>query len=237
MPDLTEQNSENQRPAPPTSGSNRHDARKKRDDEITDGIDSEVRLLAAIAYGEASIDDNPDEVLGIAYAVANRSRAWGGKKVPEMIQADPGYTYAADGTNVRFNLLMKAPANSINKSSPMRIAVKSAIAALKQEGYDPSNGAFWWDGVDLKDMRKSNMRITRGFKYGANEHNIFDMQPITKTVVRYWQVKNKKTGEIVNTAERGRYEAAYVSTAARGKTIFWLYAPDYVKATGAKEYK
>jgi hypothetical protein len=30
--------------------------------------------LAAVAYGEASVDDNPDEVLGIAFTAANRAR-------------------------------------------------------------------------------------------------------------------------------------------------------------------
>jgi hypothetical protein len=63
------------------------------------------------------------------------------------------------------------------------------------------------------------------------------MNPIRKAVVVHWVVVNKKTGERVNGSERGRYDATYISTAAQGKTIFWRYDPDYVKATGAKEYK
>ncbi|MDX9844184.1 MAG: hypothetical protein RBT42_10535, partial [Aquabacterium sp.] len=68
-------------------------------------------------------------------------------------------------------------------------------------------------------------------------HDIFGMDAITKTKVIYWQVKNKKTGKIENSQERGRFDCVYRSTAAHGKTIFWRYTPEYVKATGAKEYK
>lgn len=205
--------------------------------EIAGEISSEVRLLAAISYGEASTDDDSQEVLGIAYAVANRARAWEGKKISDLLKADRNYTYAANGTNTRFNLLMAAPLKSINKSPPMRVAVNAAINALSGKGYDPSNGAYWWDGIDLKLKKQVNPRIAYGFKYGAQEHNIFEMQPITKTVIIHWRVINKKTGETVDGTERGRYDAIYVSTAAQGKTIFWRYNPDYVKATGAKEYK
>jgi hypothetical protein len=63
------------------------------------------------------------------------------------------------------------------------------------------------------------------------------MEPINKVVVVRWVVINKNTGKRVDGTERGRYDATYISTAARGKTIFWRYDPGYVKATGAKEYK
>ena len=52
-----------------------------------------------------------------------------------------------------------------------------------------------------------------------------------------WKVANKKTGALVNSKERGRYKSVYVSTAAYGQTIFWKYDPDFIKATGAKEYR
>lgn len=35
-------------------------------------IDDDMRLLAALAYGEASTADDSDEIGGIAFAVANR---------------------------------------------------------------------------------------------------------------------------------------------------------------------
>jgi hypothetical protein len=198
--------------------------------------DAETRLTAAIAYGEASVDEVVDEIAGIAHAVANRAKAWR-KTVPEMIAADPGYSYATNGKNVRFNLLMKSTLDSINRSRAMRLAVNSAAEALAGKGMDPSGGAFWWDGIDLKDYRQENSRIKLGFKYGAESHNIFSMSPIKKTVIKYWQIKNKVTDALVDSTERGRFDYVYVSTAAHGKTIFWRYTQDYVGASGAKEYK
>lgn len=205
--------------------------------EISGDVDSETRLLAAIAYGEGSTDDVQEELAGIAYAVVNRAKAWGNKKVSEVVSADPNYTYAANGKNVRFNLLMAASLAQINKSMGMRLAVNAAKAALTGQGSDTSNGAYWWDGIDLKDKKPFNPRIQYGFMYGESAHNIFDMPEISKTKIIYWQVKNKKTGKIENSKERGRFDCVYRSTAAHGKTIFWRYTQDYVKATGAKEYK
>lgn len=206
-------------------------------EELPEAIDEDTQLLAAIAYGEASTEDNPEEVLGIAFAAANRARAWGNRKISAMLRADPNYTYAADGTNVRFNKLRTSSIAQLNKSLPMRTAVNASLNALNNSGHDPSNGAYWWDGIDLKQKKNVNPRINYGFKYGAQEHNIFEMSPIRKVVVVHWIVVNKKTGERVNGSERGRYDSTYISTAAHGKTIFWRYDPDYVKATGAKEYK
>lgn len=204
---------------------------------MTEDLDHETRLLAAIAYGEGSTSDVELEISGIAHAVVNRAKAWGGRTVSQVIRDEPNYTYAANGKNERFNLLMASSVEAINKSTGMRMAVNAARNALAGMGDDPSNGAYWWDGIDLKDRKLSNPRIAYGFKYGAPEHNIFDMDPILKTKVIYWQVRNKRTGQIENSQERGRFDCIYVSKAAHGKTIFWRYNPDYVKASGAKEYK
>lgn len=203
--------------------------------EVTGSIDAEVRLLAAVAYGEGSTADVEEELAGIAHAVANRCKAWD-KTVAEIIRVDSGYTYAANGKCVRFNQLKAAGLDEINKNGGMRIAVNAARQALAGEGSDPSNGAYWWDGYDLKDKKQSNMRILRGFKYGDPSHNIFGMQPILVPVTLYWQAVNKN-GDVVNTKVRGSFDCAYVSKAAHGGTIFWRYNPDYVKASGTKEFK
>jgi hypothetical protein len=206
-------------------------------------LDDQVRLVAAIAYGEASTLDDSDEVLGIAFAVTNRARAWNNITVSNMLTKDPNYTYAANGKNVRFNQLKSASEVEIEKDKGMKQAVMLAKKALANEGTDPSNGAYWWDGPDLKQMIKlangkyANSRLLWGFKYGDPTHNIFDMSELKNPTILYWQVRNKKTGKIVNTTERGRYEEGYISTAAHGRTIFWKYSTEYIKATGCKEYK
>lgn len=86
-------------------------------------------------------------------------------------------------------------------------------------------------------MNPGNPRIGGGFKYGTQEHDIYGMQSIVKTVVQYWKVINKKTGATVTSSERGRFDSVYISTAVCGESIFWRYNPNFVKATGAKEYK
>jgi hypothetical protein len=211
-------------------------AERSLDATIEGPIDPEIQLLAAIAYGEASVNDDPEEVLGIAYAVSNRARAWG-KTISGVLKSDPNYTYAANGTCTRFNLLMASSPAKINHSPPMRTAVNAAINALNKKGHDPSSDAYWWDGLDLKEKRQGNPRISRGFKYGAQEHNIYQMEPIIKMVIAYWTVTDKKTKLPVDGSERGRFDTVYISTSARGQTIFWRYNPNFVKATGAKEYK
>lgn len=51
--------------------------------------------------------------------------------------------------------------------------------------------------------------------------------------------KKKVAGKtvIVGEEELGRYDHVYVSTAAYGGTIFWKHNPEYMKVTGAKEFK
>lgn len=82
-----------------------------------------------------------------------------------------------------------------------------------------------------------NPLITYGVKYGSPAHNFFGLDAFLKPGLIYRQVRNKKTGRIENSKERGGFDCTYVSRVAYGKTIFGRYNLDYVKATGAKEYK
>lgn len=197
----------------------------------------DIKLLAAIAYGEASVLNDSEEVGGIAFAVANRARAWENKSISGVIQADPQYTYAANGTNVRFNLLMHATEEQIAKNPALQSAIEWAQAALEQSKPDPSNGALWWDGIDIKTGYSKHPKVKKGIKFSSPTHNIFGIEETKKTIVVFWKIRNKKTGKEVVSKERGRYDSVYISTAAHGQTIFWKYNPDFIKATGAKVYK
>jgi len=200
-------------------------------------IDGDIRLLAAVAYGEASTANDSDEIGGIAFAVANRCRAWGGKTVAALKAADPNYAYAWDGSNARFNKLMKASESDIKKDPGMSLALDWAIAALNNKGVDPANGGFWWDGLDFKTNYSNHPKVRDSFKFGDPAHNIFSVQESKREVIIRWKIKNKKTGQIVDGAERGRYDAIWVSAAAHGSTIFWKHPAEYITATGGKEYK
>lgn len=204
---------------------------------MSNTIDSQTRKLAAIAYGEASTLNDTQEIGGIAFAVANRARAWGGKTIDELLKADPNYTYAVTDGNARYNRLMKASEDDIQKDVGMKIAVEWATKGLTNQGSDPSNGALWWDGKDIETNYRFHPKVKDGFRFGVSSHNIFGIKESGKEIIIYWQVINKKTGKLVKSTERGRYKSVWISTAAYGKTIFWKYDPDFIKATGAKAYR
>ena len=202
------------------------------------GLDANIKKLAAIAYGEASTLNDADEVLGIAFAVANRARAWGGKTIAELIQADPNYTYAINGTNIRYERLMKiGNVNEINQDSGMKQALNAATKAWANDGPDPSNGAYWWDGIDFKTNYARHPKVKDGFRFGDPSHNIFGVKENSFERILYWKVRNRKTGKEVNSKERGRFSAVWISTAAHGKTIFWLHDPEYLTTSGGKAYR
>lgn len=209
---------------------------------MSDVISKDERLLAAIAFGESSTSNDSEEIGGIAFAVANRCRAWGGKTITEIKAYDPNYSYAWNGSNDRFNLLMKAKEDVIKNDTGMSLALDWAKKALANSGIDPSNGAFWWDGLDFKVDENGNDNVNHpkridGFEYGDPSHNIFGVPEKKRTRIIRWKIKNKKTGMVVDGAERGRYDAIWVSTAAYGETIFWKHPDDYLKATGGKAYR
>lgn len=204
---------------------------------MSDTIEKDVRLLAAVAYGEASTANDSDEIGGIAFAVTNRCRAWGNKSVSELRAADPDYSYAWNGSNARFNKLERASDKEIAQDTGMALAVKWAKNAIDNNGPDPSNGGFWWDGLDFKTNYANHPKVKDGFKWGDPSNNIFDVPEKRRTAIVRWQVKSKKTGRIVDGSERGRYDSVWVSTAAHGSTIFWIHNQDYLNATGGKAYR
>jgi hypothetical protein len=202
------------------------------------GLNLNIKKLAAIAYGEASTLNDPDEISGIAFAVANRARAWGGKTVAELIQADPNYTYAINGKNKRYERFMKTGStDEIAQDLGMKLAFDAATRAWANDGSDPSNGAYWWDGVDFKTNYAKHPKVKDGFRFGDPSHNIFEVKENRFERILYWNVRNRKTGEEVNSKERGRFSTVWMSTAAHGKTIFWLHDPDYLITSGGKAYR
>jgi len=199
-------------------------------------VDAQTRKLAAIAYGEAGVKDDADEIGGIAWAVANRARAWDGKTIDQLLAADPNYTYAIKDGNARYGKLMKASAEAIAKDTGMAAALKAATDALANAGAtDASGGGFWWDGKDFGTNPNHAKRLA-GFRYGDPSHNIFKVDEVSHPVTRYWMSKDKH-GNVVQGKERGKYTVVWVSTAAHGDTIFWKHDDDYLTAEGAKAYR
>jgi hypothetical protein len=201
-------------------------------------LDPNIKRLAAIAYGEGSTLNDVDEITAIAFAFANRARAWGGKTVDELIAADPNYTYAIDGTNQRYESFMKRTSVAeINKDFGMAIALEGASKAWANEGVDPSHGAFWWDGLDFKTKYFRHPKVKDGFRFTNPKHNIFSVSKKSVEVVVFWKVRNVKTGAEINSKLRGKYRCVWISTAAHGKTIFWIHDPEYLATSGGKKYR
>jgi hypothetical protein len=199
-------------------------------------IDAQTRKLAAIAYGEAGVRDVVEEIAGIAWAVANRARAWDGKTIDQLLAADPNYTYAVSDGNARYAKLMNASAQAIAANPGMAAALKAAGEALANSGgTDPSGGGFWWDGKDFGTNAQHAKRVA-GFRYGDPSHNIFSVAETSHQVIRYWMSRDR-AGHVVQGKERGRYTVVWVSTAAQGDTIFWKHDPDYLTAEGGKAYR
>lgn len=200
-------------------------------------IDAQTKKLAAIAYGEASDANDTNEIGGIAWAVANRARAWGGKTVDQLLAADPNYTYAVKDGNRRYKKLMAANETEIAADKAMTIALDCAANALTNTGTDPSNGAYWWDGLDFKTNYQNHPKVKDGFHITEPAHNIFNVKETSYPTTIYWKVRDKKTGKEVNSKVRGTYKYVWESTAAYGKTIFWKHDTDYLKATSGKAYR
>jgi len=154
-----------------------------------------------------------------------------------MLAADPNYTYAVKDGNPRFNKLMKSDETTIAADPGMTLALAAAQAALSNSGNDPSNGAYWWDGLDFKTNYAKHPKVADGFRFGDPSHNIFSVSEASHETTLYWRVRDKKTGEEVNSKIRGTYKWVWVSTAAFGQTIFWKHDTDYLAATGGKAYR
>jgi hypothetical protein len=195
-------------------------------------IDRQSRRLAALAYGEAGVKDVADEIAAIAWAVANRCRAYDHKTVDQILVVDPHYAYAATNPNARYKKLMGASADEIAADVGMATALKAATDALASTGRDPSNGAFWWDGKDFGTNPNHPKRL-QSFHYGDPSHNLFKVDEVADETTLYWKDRNGRDTKKV----RGTYKYVWVTTAAYGDTIFWKYDPDFIQATANKTYK
>jgi hypothetical protein len=120
--------------------------------------------------------------------------------------------------------------------------MKAAVGAAKNAlagGPDLSNGAYFWDGRDIKTNYKNHFKVRHGIKFSCPEHNIYGIAESTKLVKLNKTVKKRSKGKIISeeTVEAGRYDHIYVSTAAFGGTIFWKNNEEYMAVTKAKAHK
>ncbi|TCJ15031.1 hypothetical protein EZJ19_08180 [Parasulfuritortus cantonensis] len=200
-------------------------------------VTEEARLLVAVAYGEGSAKDVFEEMAAIASVMVRQAKARG-YTLLQFLQSKEAQEFSfvlVDG-NARFDRLMNATEEAIGKDSGMKTAVKAARHAIGGLT-DYSNGAWFWDGADLKSNYARHQKVNRGIRFSSDNHNIYSVKEKSiPEVVKYWEVKDKN-GVKRNASERGRYTCTYESTTALGGTVFWRYTREYLQATGGKEHR
>jgi hypothetical protein len=202
-------------------------------------ISAEAKQLAAMAYGEASVQNNSDEMMAIASVLVRQRDARGYSDIGTFAKNESSFSFVVSDGNARYKKMMKSTDAQIAIDPGMQAAVDAASNALAG-GPDKSNGAYFWDGADIKTNYADHFKVRHGIKITDPSHNIYGIKDSTKLVILYKtiKIKNKKTKKVtIHQEETGRYDHVYDSTAGVGGTIFWKYNQGYLDVTGGKEYK
>jgi hypothetical protein len=195
---------------------------------------TELVLLAAVAYGEASNKDVYEEMAAIANVILRQKNARG-TTLDVLLGPKSTYAYAASDGNARTKAFRKASPSERVKNSGMAAAIKAAKNAL-DDVHDYSDEAYFWDGADLKSNYANHPKVKAGIKFTKPEHNIYGVKESSVNVTTHWMVKDKH-GKLVQGKVRGTYTHTYESTAAYGGTVFWKYTDEFLKATGNAAFK
>ncbi|MEY4750590.1 MAG: hypothetical protein RIQ60_2804 [Pseudomonadota bacterium] len=195
-------------------------------------LDEETRALAAVAYGESSVQDVYEEMAGIACVLVRQQKARGYPSIRTFLSKDKSFAYAAGDGNERHARLKSAREEDIEKDAGMSAAVRAARNALSGSPVDYSNGAWFWDGADIKTNYADHAKVLAGLHITDAAHNIYGIQDSVVAGEEWWRDASGKATKL-----RGTWKYAYDSTAAHGGTIFWKYNSDYLRATGSKEYR
>ena len=183
-------------------------------------IDTEVKLLASMAYGEGSVANDHDEIFALASVLVRQRNARGYSTMSAFIKGEPSYSYVIGDGNPRYNKMTKASDAVIRKDPGMSLAIEAAENAMKG-GPDLSNGAYFWDGGDIKINYAKHFKVRHGIKFTDPAHNVYDIKESTKLVVLTRTVKKRVGKKVTTTKEEiGRYDHVYESTAGHGGTIF-----------------
>ena len=194
-------------------------------------IDDDTRVLAATAYGEASTKNVFEEIAAIANVLVRQQKARGHDTIGAFIRTNKTYAFAAHDGNQRYKKLMDATDEEIAADAGMEAALRAARNALAAAPTDYSNGAYFWDGADIKSNYEKHPKVRAGIHFTDPAHNIYGIAEKDVPGEEWWRDASGKKTKL-----RGKWDYKYESTAAYGGTIFWKYNADFVKATGNKEY-
>jgi hypothetical protein len=168
----------------------------------------------------------------IANVLVRQQKARGYASVSAFIRADKTFAFAAHDGNERYAKLMAAKPADIEKDAGMGAALKGACNALAASPIDYSNGAYFWDGADVKSNYANHAKVLGGVHITDQAHNIYGIEDKEVPGENWLLDANGK-----KTRLRGKWKYKYESTAGWGGTIFWKYDAAFVKASGNKEHK
>lgn len=188
-------------------------------------IDENVKIFISVVFGEASQANSFEEMAAIAAVLERQRKARGFETWKEFKSGDPSYAFGFDeAKNPRTKMLINTGADKIPVVEPMATAYR-AVQYVLDGGTDLSNGAFFWDGYDLKTNYKHHPKVKLGIKFSVPEHNIFDVEETTTTKWTRYEVTIENGKKTKHKDEEKTAEHTYVSTAAykgtynRSKTI------------------
>jgi hypothetical protein len=204
---------------------------------MSETLDKQVRQLAAMAYGEASVGNDENEIFSLASVLVRQRDARGYDDISTFAKSEKSFSFVTSDGNHRYKKLMNAKESEIEKDEGMKTAIAAARNALSG-GQDRSNGAYFWDGADIKSNYQNHFKVKQGIKFTEPSHNIYDIKESTKLIIIHKTIKKANGKKIsIEKQEIGRYDHVYDSTAAHGGTIFWKFNPNYTELTRSKEFK
>lgn len=193
---------------------------------LSEQNDPELMLLAAVSYGEASWKNVFEEMAAIASVIMRQTQARK-TSIGKLLGSGSSFAFATSDGNPRTAAFRKASPPERLANVGMACALDAAQNAI-DSGPDYSNGAYFWDGADIKTRYSSHPKVKAGIKFTDSEHNIYGISETSVDKTEYLlDIHNKPTAKV-----RGNYTYVYESTAAFGGTIFWKYGADFLKATG-----
>ncbi|WP_237759184.1 hypothetical protein [Legionella erythra] len=173
-----------------------------------------MKLIAAIVYGEASVNSTYEEKAAIANALVRKSKAYGYSTVNNFIASRKKQISSTNPPNLRVREVLCS-----NLEMDFPVLNEIALNALDPNGVDYSNGGCFWDGNDLKTAGTKHLHYPWGYKFTNPSHdvlNIGDTPPMNLE------------------GDLGNYDYTLESTAGYGHTVFWKYTQEFMTATRTK---
>jgi hypothetical protein len=197
------------------SSDGQHCTRKNSTCSATSTTVSEVQLIAAVVYGEASPNGSFEERAAIANALVRKSKAYGYATVNEFITRKKTQIASANNKVIRYQLVM---CSDVEVEYPE--LYNMALNALDPDGIDYANGGCFWDGDDLKSQGTHQLHYPWGYRFTDSLHDVLGVGDTPPMNISH---------------KNGTYDYTLESTAGYGHTVFWKYTDEFMRVRKVKQ--